>query len=96
MPCQPSFTSGDRHGKVGPLQSESQFLLGKGVVVVRLDGVVVTAHAFVKRVADIACGRFFVQGALARKRVALVRLDTRHADWISISTVLHGYFRRAF
>jgi len=73
--CQP--TSGlARHGKVRTLQRESQLLLGEGMVVVRLNRVVVASHAFVERVAQIACGWPFVQRALARERVALVRLYT--------------------
>lgn len=77
LACQPGLRSSlARHSKVRPLQRESQLLLGEGVVVMRLDGVMMASHAFVERVADIACRRPFVQRALARKRVALVRLDT--------------------
>lgn len=65
-----------RHSKVRPLQRESQLLFGEGVVIVRLDGVVMASRAFVERVVDVARRRPFVQRALARKRVALVRLDT--------------------
>jgi hypothetical protein len=71
-----------------PLQCKSQLLLGEGMVIMRLNAVVMASHAFVERVAEVSWRRRpFVQRALARKRVSLVRLNTWHSDWTKVSKV---------
>ena len=59
LACQPGLRSSlARHSKVRPLQRESQLLLGEGVVVMRLDGVVLdfseVRRTTVAVVADVA------------------------------------------
>jgi len=62
------------------LQSESEFLLGEGQVVVRLDRVVGSAQVLVGRLAEIASVRVLCHRARTRERVAVVRVHAGHAD----------------
>ena len=70
----------DRNGEMRALQRESQFLLGEGKVVVRLNRVVCSGQLLVWGMAKVAPMRVLCHGTRARERVAVVRVYAGHAD----------------
>lgn len=64
------------------LQRESQFLLGEGQVVVRLDRVVWSGQILVRSLAEVASVWVLGHRTRARERVAVVGVDAGHADWV--------------
>lgn len=70
----------NRNGEMRALQSESQFLLGEGKVVVRLNRVVRSGQVLVWYLAKVASMRVLCHGTRTRERVAVVRVYAGHAD----------------
>jgi len=75
----------NRNGEMRALQRESQFLLGEGQVVVRLDRVVCSSQLLVRGVAEVASMGILCHGTRTRERVTVVRVYAGHADWILLA-----------
>lgn len=72
----------NRNGEMRALQRESQFLLGEGQVVVRLDGVVWSGQVLVWSLAEVASVWVLGHRTRARERVAVVGVNAGHADCV--------------
>lgn len=70
----------NRNGEMRALQRESQFLLGEGQVVVRLNRVVCSGQLLVWSMAKVASVRILSHGTRAREWVTVVRVYAGHAD----------------
>jgi hypothetical protein len=64
------------------LQRESQFLLGEGQVVVRLDRVVWSSQVLVWGLAEVASVRVLCYRTRTREWVAVVGVHAGHANWV--------------